>query len=144
MNLSNPVDARKRAVEIQTRMLAEARSVVLREGGFLSTAQLSQIVGCGRAQLDSWQYEGKIFSIESDGEAYWPFYAFPEGQAQPGQAIEAVLKIFGNTKNGWNLAFWFAAGNSFLDDARPQDMLNVDPLGVVGAANEDIDEIQHG
>ncbi len=144
MNLSDLVGARKKAVEVQARMRAEARSIVLRDGCFLPTAQLSQIVGCSRAQLDDWQREGKIFSIKNDGEVYWPIYAFAQGEAQPGQAMETVLKIFGNTRSGWNLAFWFAAGNSYLDDVRPQDVLNVDPLSVVDATKEEIEGIQHG
>jgi hypothetical protein len=34
-----------------------------------------------------------------------------------------ILRIFGDAKDGWGLAFWFAALNSFLDDERPQDVL---------------------
>jgi hypothetical protein len=55
-----------------------------------------------------------------------------------------ILKIFVDTKDGWRLAFWFSASNSFLDDERPQDVRATDPEHVLAAARDDMDELQHG
>jgi len=55
-----------------------------------------------------------------------------------------ILKIFGDAKEGWCLAFWFAALNSFLDDGRPQDVLAIDPERVIAAAKDEVAELQDG
>ncbi len=137
----NPVDfvaARKRLLEAQVRMLDEAKSTVLRSGDFWSAGQFSRFNRCNREQLNDWQRNGQIFAIENEGEVYWPIYAFSQGEACPSKTMTTVLKIFGNTKSGWNLAFWFAGLNSFLDDERPQDLLETNPLGVIDAAKDEL------
>lgn len=53
-----------------------------------------------------------------------------------------ILKIFGDAKDGWTPAFWFAGLNSFLDDERPQDVLAADPERVIAAAKDEIAELQ--
>lgn len=55
-----------------------------------------------------------------------------------------ILKIFGDAKDGWGLAFWFAGLNSFLDDERPQDVLATDPEQVIAAAKDEMAELAHG
>jgi hypothetical protein len=55
-----------------------------------------------------------------------------------------ILKIFGEGKDGWGLAFWFAAVNSFLDDERPQDVLATAPERVIAAATDEAAEFHHG
>jgi hypothetical protein len=55
-----------------------------------------------------------------------------------------ILKIFRAAKDGWSLAFWFAAVNSFLDDERPQDVLATDPDRVIAAANDEVAEFHNG
>jgi hypothetical protein len=55
-----------------------------------------------------------------------------------------ILNIFGETKDGWGLAFWFSALNSFLDDERPQDMLTANPGRVIAAARDEMAELQDG
>jgi hypothetical protein len=55
-----------------------------------------------------------------------------------------ILKIFGEAKDGWGLAFWFAALNSFLDDERPQAVLSTNPESVIAAARDEMAELKHG
>jgi hypothetical protein len=55
-----------------------------------------------------------------------------------------ILKIFGDVKDGWGLAFWFAGLNSFLDDERPQDVLATDPERVIAAAKDEMAELVRG
>ena len=63
---------------------------------------------------------------------------------RPRKQIAEILRIFGEAKNGWGLAFWFAAVNSFPDDQRPQDVLAVDPDRVIAAAKDEVAGLQHG
>ncbi|HUA97885.1 MAG TPA: hypothetical protein VMA34_06130 [Terracidiphilus sp.] len=46
--------------------------------------------------------------------------------------------IFGNAKDGWGPASWFAGLNSFLDDKRPQDVPACDLEGAIAAAREEM------
>jgi hypothetical protein len=55
-----------------------------------------------------------------------------------------ILRVFGDTKDSWGLAFWFAGLNSFLDDQRPQDLLAADPERVIAAAKDEVEGVQHG
>ena len=48
------------------------------------------------------------------------------GDHRPRKKNPQILKIFGNAKGGWSLAFWFAALNSFLDGERPQNVLAIE------------------
>jgi hypothetical protein len=52
-----------------------------------------------------------------------------------------ILNIFGDAKDGWGLAFWFAGLNSFLEDGRPQDVLATDPEQVIVAAKDELAEL---
>jgi hypothetical protein len=58
--------------------------------------------------------------------------------------MAAILNVFGDAKDGWGLAFWFAGLNSFLDDERPQDVLATDPELVIAAAKDEMAEFAHG
>jgi hypothetical protein len=40
----------------------------------------------------------------------------PDENYRPYQALAEVLRIFGETKDSWGLAFWFSGLKGFLDD----------------------------
>jgi hypothetical protein len=61
---------------------------------------------------------------------------------RPRREIAEILKIFGDAKDSWRLAFWFAGLNSFLDDERPRDVLATDPERVIAAAKDEVAELQ--
>jgi hypothetical protein len=63
---------------------------------------------------------------------------------RPYKALAEVLKTFGETKSGWDVAFWFAGLNSFLGDQRPQDLSATRPELVIAAAQDEVDGVQHG
>ncbi len=52
---------------------------------------------------------------------------------RPRREMGEILDVFGDAKDGWGLAFWFAGLNSFLDDERPQDVMATDPERVIAA-----------
>jgi hypothetical protein len=88
--------------------------------------------------------EEGIFAIRHGREDYFPLYALNPDDHRPRKQMAEILRIFGDAKDGWGLAFWFAALNSFLDDERPQDVLAVDPDRVIAAAKDEMAGVQHG
>jgi hypothetical protein len=95
-------------------------------------------------QPNKWKRDQDIFAIRHGREDYFPLYALNPDDHRPRKQMAEILRIFGDAKDGWGLAFWFAALNSFLDDERPQDVLAIDPDRVIAAAKDEMAGVQHG
>ena len=136
-----------KAAREQARMLIEAKSAILNSGDFLPATEVAQIAGFSLSNLsvqpNKWKRNREIFAIQHGREDYLPVYALGPDH-RPRKEMAQILKIFGDAKDGWGLAFWFAALNSFLDDERPQDVLATDPERVIAAAEDEVAEYQHG
>jgi hypothetical protein len=105
-------------VLIEARMTAEARKAVLEKGDWLTAAQIAEVAGFSTsnpsAQPNKWKKEGLIFAVRHRGTDYFPGYALdPATGYRPIKTLAGVLKIFGERKDGWGLAYWFASVNSF-------------------------------
>ena len=98
-----------------------------------------------RTAVLSMDLQTAIVSVYAKGrEDFLPIYGLDPGDHRPRKEMAEVLNIFGEAKDGWGLAFWFAGLNSFLDDERPQDVLATDPALVIAAARDEMAELQHG
>jgi hypothetical protein len=133
----------------QARMLLDARSKVLQSGDFLPAGEIARLAGYSEknpsAQPNKWKKDGAIFAIQHKGVDYFPLYALdPDENLRPHKAVSEILRVFGETKTGWGIAFWFAGLNSFLDDRRPQDLLASDPKLVIAAAKDEAEGVEHG
>lgn len=133
----------------QAEMFVAARSSILQGGDFILPKEVSRLAGYSETNPsvypNKWKRSGKIFAIQNDNKDYFPFYALnPRNKYQPREQVGEVLRIFGNSKDAWGMALWFASLNSFLDDERPQDILATDPDRVVAAAEDEMAEIEHG
>jgi hypothetical protein len=133
----------------QARMMVDAKSTILEGGDFLPAAEIASLAGYSAknpsAQPNKWKKDGAIFAIQHKGNDYFPMYALDaEENYRPYKALAEVLRIFGETKTGWGVAFWFAGLNSFLDDRRPQDLLESEPDLVIAAARDEVAGIRHG
>ncbi len=133
----------------QARMMVDAKSTILESGDFLPASEIAGLAGYSAknpsAQPNKWKKDGAIFAIQHKGNDYFPMYALDaEENYRPYKALAEVLRIFGETKTGWGIAFWFAGLNSFLDDRRPQDLLRSEPELVIAAAKDEVEGIQHG
>jgi hypothetical protein len=137
-----------KAARAQARMLIEAKTAILNSGDFLPATEVAQLAGFSASNLsvqpNKWKRNREIFAIQHGREDYLPLYGLNPGDHRPRKEIAEILKIFGDAKDGWGLAFWFAALNSFLDDERPQDLLVTDPERVIAAAKDEMAELQHG
>lgn len=137
------------AARAQAQMLVAARSSILQSGDFITPREVSKLAGYSETNPsvypNKWKRSGKIFAIQSEGKDYFPFYALdPNNKYQPREEVADVLRIFGDSKDSWGIALWFASLNSFLDDERPQDTLAIDPSRVAAAAEDEMAGIQHG
>ena len=133
----------------QARMMVDAKSAILNSGDLLPAGEIAKLAGYSAnnpsAQPNKWKRDGAIFAIHHKGTDYFPIYALnPDENYRPYKAVADMLRVFGDTKDSWGLAFWFAGLNSFLDDQRPQDLLAADPERVIAAAKDEVEGVQHG
>jgi hypothetical protein len=129
-------------------MILEAKTAILNSGDFLPANEVAKLAGVGAVnptlQPNQWKRDQDIFAIQHGREDYFPLYALNPDDHRPRKQMAEILRIFGDAKDGWGLAFRFAALNSFLDDERPQDVLAVDPDRVIAAAKDEMAGVQHG
>jgi hypothetical protein len=144
-----PDVAPSEAAMAQARMLIDAKSTILKGGDFIPAGEVSKLAGYSRTnpsvQPNKWKRNRAIFAIEHKGDDFFPLYALdPDDNYRPRKAVSEILGIFGDSKDGWGLAFWFAGLNSFLDDERPQDLLAAAPERVLAAARDEMAGVEHG
>jgi hypothetical protein len=143
--LSTDVTPSKAPCE-QARMLVEAKTTILNSGDFLPATEVAKLAGFSSTNLsvqpNKWKRNGEIFAIQHGREDYLPLYGIDPGDHRPRKEMAEILKVFGDAKDRWGLAFWFAGLNSFLDDERPQDALATDPEPVIAAAKDEMDEFR--
>jgi hypothetical protein len=137
------------AALIEAEMLIRAKREILQSGDLLTSTQIAKIASLGGndpgISPDRWKQERKIFTLSHDGTDYYPAYALDwENDFRPLKAMEDALGIFGNSKGGWALAFWFAGANSYLGGRRPQDVMASEPEKVLAAATWEVEPIAHG
>ncbi|MDI4233097.1 hypothetical protein OZ411_09770 [Bradyrhizobium sp. Arg237L] len=134
---------------VEARMTAEARRAVLESGDWLTAAQIAEIAGFSAsnpsAQPNKWKRDGQIFAVRHRGVDYFPGYALhPSTDYRPAKGFAQVLAVFGERKDDWGLAYWFASVNSFLGGKRPQDLLIDQPARVIAAAEDEVAGVLHG
>lgn len=130
-------------------MLAEARGMILRNGDWVTAADLSQLTGLEptalAAGLRAWLREGRLISVSDRHQTYFPVFAFgDETPRQPSTEFGAVVKVLSPQKDAWGLAFWFASSNHWLGGQRPIDLLRSSPERVCSAAQEEVTGPLHG
>ena len=137
-----------KAAREQARMLIEAKTAILNSGDFLPATEVARLAGFSASNLSvqpsKWKRNREIFAIQHGRDDYLPLYGLDPGDNRPRKAMAEILNVFGDVKDGWGLAFWFAGLNSFLDDERPQDVLAADPDRVIAAARDEMAELGHG
>jgi hypothetical protein len=131
-------------------MLKDARRYVIGSGEFLSLSDLAEFLRVdsqtlGR-QLNVWMDQNEIFSIPGGAEGeLFPKFAFDRSRdLKLLDAMPPILQIFGNKLSPFAIASWFVAECSYLDDQAPKDVLQEDPVWVIAAARDEMEEISQG
>lgn len=132
----------------EAKMAGRARHAVLKGADWLTAAQLAEIAGLSTSnpstQPNKWKRQKQIFAIHHNGTDYFPGYALdPATGYRPYKSLKSILEVFGDEKDGWGLAFWFLANNSFLGGHKPQDLLATDPERVLAAAKDEMEPVAH-
>jgi hypothetical protein len=133
----------------EATMLARARTEVLGSGDWMTAAEIASVAGFSAsnpsAQPNKWKREGAIFAIRHNGIDYFPSYGLdPQSGYRPRKAMAQVLAIFGDSKDGWGLSYWFMSANSFLGGKRPRDLMASAPDRVIAAAADEREGVLHG
>jgi hypothetical protein len=133
----------------EATMLARARTEVLGSGDWMTAAEIASVAGFSAsnpsAQPNKWKREGAIFAIRHNGIDYFPSYGLdPQSGYRPRKAMAQVLAVFGDSKDGWGLSYWFMSANSFLGGKRPRDLMASDPDRVLAAAADECEGVLHG
>jgi|SRR6185295_7916041 len=92
------------------------------------------------SQLEAWEQDGRVFSVKHEGNHVFPAFQF-DREGQPLPVIAQVLETLGQQSKGWELALWFLAGNGWLDDRCPVDLLESEPEEVAQAAKQESEEL---
>ncbi len=111
------------------------REAFLRSNPYLTSAQIS--VGASRAKNKSeiasrWAREKKIFAVRHRGQQLFPRFQFQDGL--PLRVISRVIAVFPEHATGWDIAYFFANPNPYIEDRKPIDLLKSDPDRVVSLA----------
>ncbi len=133
----------------EATMQLQAQQAILQSGDWITAADLAKIAGLSRtnpsAQPNKWKRDGTTFAISHGGRDYFPVYGLDATAGyRPRSAMAEVIRTFGDTKNGWGMAFWFASVNAYLGGLRPQDVLATDGARVIAAAKEEVSGVTHG
>src|SRR5262245_53801006 len=130
------------AAILQVRRNGEAREAMLEEFGAVTSAQIAELAGSTAenrsATANRWRQEHRIFGVRHRDAVYYPGFQFG-ADGRPLPAVRDVLEVlFANGLNAWDVALWFTATTSALQDQRPVDLLNDDPGAVVAAAGLEV------
>lgn len=80
-----------------------------------------------------WLREGKLFAVKHGRENRFPAFQLQDGAPNP--VIAAVLAALPDGVSPWQVAFWFASGNGWLDGRAPESCLH-DKDAVIAAAQQ--------
>ncbi|MCP3963187.1 MAG: hypothetical protein GY719_35555 [bacterium] len=134
-----PTGVPGKAAVLQAQRNAEAREALLRDFGALTSAEVADLAGskaANRAALaNRWRKEGRIFAVTHRGQTLFVSFQL-DADGRPLPVIAQVLEAFGGDE-GWQTALWFLAGNGWLGDSRPIDLLISEPERVAEAARRE-------
>lgn len=101
-----PKNVLSQAAVVQTRMMVDAKSKLLKSGDFLPAGEIAKLAGYSEknpgAQPNRWKRDGAIFAIRHKGVDYFPLYALnPDEDYRPYNAVAEVLRVFADYETGW-------------------------------------------
>lgn len=128
------------AVLEQARRNVILREELLAEFGGLAARDVADLAGSNavnRAQYaHALRSAGKLFSVVHRRQQIYPAFQFAtDGEPLPVVA-DVLAELRGWLQSDWERALWFTTENTWLDNARPVDLLVDKPAEVVDAAEK--------
>ena len=78
-----------------------------------------------------WKREKRLFAVRYKGNDLFPCFQFADGVPRP--VVKKILLRLPNDMTPWQIAFWFASGNGWLDGKAPQDVLSDESAVLIAA-----------
>lgn len=133
---------------MQSDMQARAITRIMESGDLLTAQKMANVADRSItnpiACISEWEEQGLIFSIQFQGEDYYPSFVLdPLHQFLPRPELKPILAILGD-RSGWDLAFWFSSPNSYLSGRHPKELLATELENVLFAARMEAKGIEHG
>jgi len=134
---------------LEAEMVGRARKVALESTSWLTAREIGQMAGLVSSnpsvQTSKWKRQRRIFAVSYANASLFPAYALDVANGyRPLKGLKPILELFGDSKDGWGLAYWFSSVNSYLGGQRPQDLLETDPEQVLAAAEAESIGVEHG
>lgn len=135
-----------KADAIQARMRAKAVDLVMNGTHWLTATELVAEMPTKpsnvHTMLARWLDQGRIFALEKNGVRIFPRYAF-DAMVEPVPLLKEVLKVLAG-RSPFQIASWFESPSNYLNGKRPREVLEVDGLAVVKAAQRLVEGAVHG
>ncbi len=91
----------------------------------------------GYVQLARELVQGRVFSLQWNGSFWLPMMQFETEHMTLREGPRRVLEELHGVMDGWRLAQWYVAPNTWLADQRPLDLLATQLCAVLQAARAD-------
>lgn len=118
-----PRSALDEALEIDNAAL---RARYLESVPTYTAAELHAIAGSSAANRSAlasgWKADGRVFAVPHRGVDRFPAFQFADGR--PRAVVASILEALPEGMTPWQIAFWFASGNGWLEDAAPADRMD--------------------
>lgn len=122
---------------VRRQMSERARALIASGTRWLRANEVARLAQIDDEDVAKWVREAKLFSIEQEGVAVFPEYAFG-GNWHPLPALESILAVQ-QGRAAIFVAAWFESRSSFLGGQRPREILASDPGRAIAAARSAID-----
>lgn len=140
-------DVPTKATVREAEMVARVRRTVLESGDWWTAADIAKHAGFSKtnpsAQPSKWKRDCQTFTITWKGTDYFPKYGLDEHRARPLPAMKDVILILSDKKDGWGMAVWFEAVNSYLGGKAPKTVIAKHPDRVIDAARNEVMAEEH-
>ena len=115
---------------LRARYLGDHKTYTSRE-----VRELSGLATRNRSEPASrWKRHRRIFGVPVGNQDRYPAFQFAEGRPRP--EIARILTMLPADMSPWQIAFWFASSNGWIEDDRaPQDALHEMDLVLAAAAD---------
>lgn len=129
------------------QMTEDAQETAMAQGGWLTEAQvLQRVPDLNPERLQAWLNEKRFFSVQYNGEEYFPGFLLDPTTHQPFPALKEIIKAFQDGGlTDWHITYWLSSANGYFDGELPRDLVQTaDTQALVRAAIIWFSPVDHG
>ncbi len=126
---------------LEDRQHEVMRAVFTCTGGCATEVAVARQLGRRSTRLPStlmtWIADRTIVSFPWRSHTYVPLFQFCPDDMSPRREVTEVVRELADVFDDWEMAFWFAQSNSWLEGLAPAEIIVHDPAAVHAAARAD-------